>query len=102
MRSIRVLVCQVGDGTLDLMSELACFDLATPDVAALQPETALDALEATTQEIGTIILRRLLHAQWAESAEFARYLRFLSFSRESPSLPRQHVRRTVPRLRRRR
>jgi len=35
-------------------------------VATLQPETALDALEATTQEIGTTILRRLLHAQWAE------------------------------------
>ncbi len=64
MRSIRVLICQVDDGTPDLMSELACFDLATPAVASLQPETALDALEATTQEIGTAILRRLLHAQW--------------------------------------
>ncbi len=48
------------------MSELACFDLATPDVTTLQPETALDALETTTQEIGTTILRRLLHAQWDE------------------------------------
>jgi len=66
MRHIRVLICQVDDGTPDLMNELACFDLATPDVAALQPETALDALEATTQEIGTTILRRLMHAQWAE------------------------------------
>ncbi len=66
MRHIRVLICQVDDGTPDLMNELACFDLATPDVTALQPETALDALEATTQEIGTTILRRLLHAQWAE------------------------------------
>jgi len=35
MRSIRVLICQVDDGTPDLMNELACFDLATPDVAAL-------------------------------------------------------------------
>jgi len=66
MRHIRVLICQVDDGTPDLMSELACFDLASPDVASLQPETALDALEATTQEIGTTILRRLLHAQWDE------------------------------------
>jgi len=41
--------------------------LATPDVAALQPATALDTLEATTQEIGTTILRRLLCAQWEES-----------------------------------
>jgi len=66
MRHIRVLVCQVDNGTPDLMSELACFDLATPDVATLQPETALDALEAVTQETGTAILRRLLHAQWDE------------------------------------
>ena len=64
MRHIRVLICQVDDGTPDLMSELACFDLAAPDVATLQPETALDALEAVTQETGHAILRRLLHAQW--------------------------------------
>jgi len=64
MRHIRVLICQVDDGTPDLMSELACFDLATPDVATLQPETALDVLEAATQETGQAILRRLLHAQW--------------------------------------
>ncbi len=66
MRHIRVLICQVDDGTPDLMNELACFDLATSDVATLQPETALDPLEATTQEIGTTILRRLMHAQWDE------------------------------------
>ena len=66
MRHIRVLICQVDDDTPDLMTELACFDLPTPDVTTLQPETALDALEATTQEIGTTILRRLLHAQWDE------------------------------------
>ncbi len=65
-RHIRVLVCQVDDGTPDRMTELACFNLATPDIATLHPETALDALEATTQEIGTTILRRLLHAQWDE------------------------------------
>jgi len=66
MRHIRVLICQVDDGSPDLMSEVACFDLATADVASLQPETALDALEASTQETGTAILRRLLHAQWEE------------------------------------
>ncbi len=33
MRHIRVLVCQVDDSTPDLMTELACFDLATPNVA---------------------------------------------------------------------
>jgi len=66
MRHIRVPICQVDDGTPDRMTELACFDLATPDIATLHPETALDALEATTQEIGTTILRRLLHARWDE------------------------------------
>ncbi len=66
MRHIRVLICQVDDGSPDLMIEVACFDLATADVASLQPETALDALEASTQETGTAILRRLLHAQWKE------------------------------------
>ncbi len=66
MRPIRVLICQVDDGAPDLMNELACCDLATPAVAALQPETALDALEATTQDTGTTILRCLLHAQWDE------------------------------------
>jgi len=43
MRHIRVLICQVDAGTPALMSELACFDLATPDVATLrsrrQPST---------------------------------------------------------------
>jgi len=66
MRHIRVLVCQVNDAIPDRMTELACFDLATTDIATLHPETALDTLEATTQEIGTTILRRLLHAQWDE------------------------------------
>ena len=32
MRNIRVLICQVDDGTPDLMNELACFNLAAPDV----------------------------------------------------------------------
>jgi len=66
MRHTRVLICQIDDARPDLMTEVACFDLATPDVATLQPETALDALEARTQETGQAILRRLLHAQWDE------------------------------------
>ena len=61
-----MLVCQGDDGAPDRMSDLACFDLATPDVASLHPETSLDALEAVTQETGTAILRRMLHAQWDE------------------------------------
>ncbi len=46
------------------MRELAAFDLPPADVAALQPETALDALEQTTFDTGTAVLRRVLQAQW--------------------------------------
>jgi len=46
------------------MTELAAFDLPATDVAALQLETALDALETTTHETGNAILRRTLQAQW--------------------------------------
>jgi hypothetical protein len=47
------------------MQELAAFDLPPTDVAALQPETALDDLEQTTHDIGNAVLRRVLQAQWA-------------------------------------
>ena len=64
MRHIRVLVCEVDDATPDTMRELAAFDLPASDVSTLQPETALDTLETTTQETGNAILRRTLQAQW--------------------------------------
>jgi hypothetical protein len=64
MSHIRVLICRVDDPASDQMTELAAFDLPTTDVSTLQPETALDALETTTQETGTAILRRTLQAQW--------------------------------------
>ena len=64
MRHIRVLVCEVDDAAPDTMRELAAFDLPASDVSSLQPETALDALETTTQETGNAILRRTLQAQW--------------------------------------
>ncbi len=64
MRHIRVLICCVDDPTSDQMTELAAFDLPPADVAVLQPETALDELETTTQETGNAILRRTLQAQW--------------------------------------
>ena len=63
MSHIRVLVCRVDDPASDQMTELAAFDLPPADVAALQSETALDALETTTQETGNAILRRTLQAQ---------------------------------------
>ena len=64
MRHIRVLVCEVDDAAPDTMRELAAFDLPATDVSTLQPETALDELETTTQETGNAILRRTLQAQW--------------------------------------
>jgi hypothetical protein len=64
MSHIRVLICRVDDPASEQMTELAAFDLPTTDVSALQPETALDALETTTQETGNAILRRTLQAQW--------------------------------------
>ena len=65
MRHIRVLVCEVDDQMPDTMRELAAFDLPPADVAALQPATALDDLEHTTQAVGNAVLRRVLQAQWA-------------------------------------
>jgi hypothetical protein len=64
MRHIRVLICRVDDPVSDQMTELAAFDLPPADVAALQPETALDELETTTHQTGNAILRRTLQAQW--------------------------------------
>ena len=64
MSHIRVLVCRVDDPDSDQMTELAAFDLPASDVTALQPDTALDELEMTTQETGNAILRRTLQAQW--------------------------------------
>ncbi len=64
MRRIRVLICSVDEATPDEMTELAAFDLPATDVTGLQPETALDDLETTTQATGNAILRRVLQAQW--------------------------------------
>ncbi len=64
MRHIRVLVCEVDDQSPDTMRELAAFDLPPADVAAVQPETALDDLEQTTHDVGNAVLRRVLQAQW--------------------------------------
>ena len=58
MSHIRVLVCRVDDSASNQMTELAAFDLPPADVSALQPDTALDDLEMTTQEAGNAILRR--------------------------------------------
>ena len=69
MSHIRVLICRVDDETPDSMTELASFDMPEVDVSLLEAETALDNLEATTHEVGQMILRHLLQAQWEEIDE---------------------------------
>ena len=69
MSRIRVLICRVDDRDPDQMTELASFDVPGVDVSALDAETALDDLEATTNEVGHAILRHLLQAQWEEVDE---------------------------------
>jgi hypothetical protein len=64
MRHIQVIIREVDDQQPAAAKDLATFDLPATDVAALQPDTALDQLEATTHEVGTAILRRTLQAQW--------------------------------------
>lgn len=66
MSPIRILVVKVDDDNPDAMSELASFDLPVADLDALQAETALDDLEASTYEIGTAALKRVLQARWEE------------------------------------
>ena len=69
MSHIRVLLCQVDDEDPNKMTELASFDMPEVDATALNAETALDDLEATTGEVGQRILHCLLQAQWEEIDE---------------------------------
>lgn len=66
MSRIRILVVKVDDDNPDAMSELASFDLPEADLESLKPETTLDDLEASTYEIGTAALKRVLQARWEE------------------------------------
>jgi len=64
MRHIRVLIGRVDDPASEQMTERAACDLPAADIAALQPETAVDELETTTQATGNAIRRRTRHAPW--------------------------------------
>ena len=66
MSRIRILVVKVEDDNPDAMSELASFDMPEVDIDTLKPGTALDDLEASTYEIGTAALRKVLQARWEE------------------------------------
>ena len=64
MSRIRVLICRVDHPTTDHRTELAAFEMPTPDVATLEPTTTLDDLETITQQTGNPILCQVLQAQW--------------------------------------
>lgn len=66
MSRIRLLVVKVDDDNPDTLSELASFDMPALDLETLKPETALDDLEASTFEIGTSALKKVLQARWEE------------------------------------
>jgi hypothetical protein len=59
----RVLIRRVDNAASDHVTERAAFDLTPADIPVLQPDTALDDLDMTTQEAGNAILRRTLQAQ---------------------------------------
>jgi len=64
MRHIQVIIREVDDQTPEQPTDLATFDLPAINVAALQPATALDQLEANAHTVGTQILQRLVQTQW--------------------------------------
>jgi hypothetical protein len=64
MRRIQVIIREVDDQTPEQHTDLATFDLPATHVAALQPATALDQLEANAHTVGTEILQRLVQTQW--------------------------------------
>lgn len=65
MAHIRILVCRVDDDTgTARMTELAAIDLPSPSGANRHTEATLDALEATTLNLGHAALQAALLAQW--------------------------------------
>lgn len=63
MGRLEVVIRQVDDDGA-ARTEVARFDVPATDLAAVDPGTGLDVLEATTQQVGQALLRRLLQAQW--------------------------------------
>lgn len=69
MGRLEVVIRQVAEEGV-APREVARFDVPAHDLAAVEPGTGLDVLEAGTQQVGQAILRRLLQAQW-EAADAA-------------------------------
>lgn len=67
MSHLRVLICRVDDeANPGQMTELHCFDLPAVDPEQMQPETALDEMEAEVLAVGREMMRHLLRSQWEE------------------------------------
>lgn len=67
MSHLRVLICRVDDETQpDQMTELHSFDAPNVDPDQLEPETALDEMEAGVLAVGQEVMRHLLKSQWEE------------------------------------
>lgn len=65
MSRLRVTICRVDEAEdSEQTTEVARVDLPETDLATVAPGTGLDVLEATTQQTGRAILRRVLQAQW--------------------------------------
>ncbi|MCG8349540.1 MAG: hypothetical protein MI924_17375 [Chloroflexales bacterium] len=93
MRHIQGIIREVDDQPPAADKDRATFNLPAIDLATMPPHTVLDHLEATTHEIGTAILPRMLQAQWElVDAELAEQYR----QRFPPSAPqcRRTCRRT--------
>jgi len=67
MSRIRLLVVKLDDDNPDAMTQLASFDMPEVDFDTLAPGTALDVLEASTFEVGTAALRKVLEARFEEA-----------------------------------
>jgi hypothetical protein len=66
MSHLRVLVCRVEDDDPNKMAEIASIEVPDTSVDALCPQTAVDALEQQTFEIGNSLLKKLMQAQWEQ------------------------------------
>jgi len=60
MGHLQVVIYEVDDEHSEERRELSRFDIPEVDPEAVSPETTLDELEASTQEIGNAILRAVL------------------------------------------
>lgn len=66
MSQIRIMICRVNEKNPAEMTEIASYDLPETDIRTLDPEKALDEMEATLYKQGQAVLKRALQAQFEE------------------------------------